>query len=289
MGRGCPRNYRSRAVTRGEKLNFDFWSSTHAVIMPSPSSTATGTHLTTSRIHRILRPLKTKCASFAVAASLAGGQSTGGNRMSRTNSSSSSPTNPGEPPPLAVLPPPEQTRHFKSSSQYDSSWNQLSLSKNIYGIRDAFKNVLNIAFGGGWDDSPSRNFASSSMSVDSDPSTSNRHVVSLAGLCAIVVGKELGMGQDGDGGDDEDGTDDENCENDDEEVTKWVDGIYEEIPFHVRRYVPPQHLCRCLRGLLEPQVGCCLACTSNSPPVLPAPSDAPSSSVRGLHNAPSFL
>jgi hypothetical protein len=112
------------------------------------------------------------------------------------------------------------------------------LSKNIYGIRDAFKNVINTAFGSGRDDSHSRNSASPAMSVDSDSSTSKRHVVSLAGLCAIVVGKELGIGQESDRGDDKESADDEKCGNDEEDVTKWVDEIYEGIPFHVRRCVP---------------------------------------------------
>ena len=128
--------------------------------------------------------------------------------------------------------------HSKSTSQYDSTGNQLSLSKNIYGIRDAFRNVINISFGGGWDDPRSRNSAPSAMSVDNAASTPERHVVSLAGCCAIVVGKELGMGQEGDRVDEGESTDDEKCGNEEGEMAKWVDGIYEEIPFHIRRHVP---------------------------------------------------
>lgn len=59
-------------------------------------------------------------------------------------------------------------------------------------------------------------------------------MVSLAGLCAIVIGKELGADQEGEV--DEDTTDDE-CGNEEQEATRWVDEIYEEIPFHVRRWV----------------------------------------------------
>jgi hypothetical protein len=186
-----------------------------------------------------------------------GGKSTGGakathssrNRISRTNPSSSSSIHLDEPP-LAVLPPPDLMRHSKSTSQYDSTANQLSLSKNIYGIRDAFKNIICIAFGGGREVSCSRNSAPSAMSVDNATSTSCRHVVSLAGLCAIVVGRELGVGQEGDRTDGDESTDDEKCGNEEEEATKWVDEIYEGIPFHLRRYVPPQRVYFCVRRSL---------------------------------------
>ena len=211
--------------------------------MPTLSSTSTGTHLTTSRIHRILRPLKTKCAGLASTAASAGGKSTRGvratygsrNRTSRANSSSFSTSNSDEQLPLAILPPPEQMRHSKSTSQYDSTGKQLALSKNIYGIRDAFRNVINIAFGGGSDEPHTRSSASSAMSVDQAASSSKGRVVSLAGLCSIVVGKELGVGQEGDRDDKEYSVDDEECGNEEEEATRWVDEIYEEIPFHLRR------------------------------------------------------
>jgi len=205
--------------------------------MPPPSSTSTGTHLTTSRIHRILRPLKTKCAGLASIVASAGGNPTGGvritygsrGRISRTNSSSFLSSNSDEQPPLVILPPPEQMHHSKSTSQYDSTGKQLALSRNIYGIRDAFRNVINAAFGGASDELHTRSSAFSAVAVDNVASSSKRRVVSLTGLCAIVVGKELGAGQEGDR-DDEESTDDE-----EEEATRWVDEIYEEVPFHVRR------------------------------------------------------
>jgi len=212
--------------------------------MPPPSSsTSTGTHLTISRIHRILRPLKTKCAGLASITASAGGKPTGGvritygsrGRISRTNSSSLSSSNPDEQPPLAILPPPEQMHHSKSTSQYDSTGKQLALSRNVYGIRDAFRNVINIAFGGVSDEPHTKSSASSAVAVDHVASSSKGRVVSLTGLCAIVVGKELGAGQEGDRDDGEENTDDEECGNEEEEATRWVDEIYEEIPFHVRR------------------------------------------------------
>jgi len=211
--------------------------------MPPPSSTSTGTHLTTSRIHRILRPLKTKCAGFASTAASAGGKSTGGvritygsrNRISRTNSSSSSTSNSDELPPLSILPPPEQTHHSRSTSQYDSTGKQLALSKSIYGIRDAFRNVINIAFGCGSDEPHTRSSASSAISANRVDLSPKGRVVSLAGLCAIVVGKELGAGQEGEREDDEDDAGDEECGNEEEEATRWVDEIYDGIPFHLRR------------------------------------------------------
>lgn len=160
------------------------------------------------------------------------------NRISRTNSSSS---NSGDPPPLAILPPPEQIHYHKSTSQYDSTGEQLALSKAIYGIRDAFRNVINTAFGCGSDELHTRSSASSAMSVDRTASSSKGRVVSLAGLCAIAVGKELAAGQGGDGEDEEENAADEECGNEEEEETKWMDDIYEEIPFHVRRCVLSQH------------------------------------------------
>lgn len=110
----------------------------------------------------------------------------------------------------------------------------MALSKNIYGIRDAFRNIINIAFGGGWYDPYSRGSTSSGMFDDNAASNSMGHVVSLAGLCAMVVGKELGAGQEGDKVEEEISGDDE-CGKEEEEMTRWVDEIYEEIPFHVRR------------------------------------------------------
>jgi len=112
---------------------------------------------------------------------------------------------------------------------------QLALAKNIYGIRDVFRNVINIAFGGGSDEPHTRSSASSAVSVDQAASSSKGRVVSLAGLCAIVVGKELGVGQEGDRRDEEKGTDNGECGNEEEEATRWVDEIYEGIPFHLRR------------------------------------------------------
>ena len=171
-----------------------------------------------------------------------GGKSTGGvkatygsrNRMSRTNSSSFSSVNSDEPPPLGILPP-EQIHHHKSTSQYDSTGKQLALSKGIYGIRDAFKNIITIAFGCGSDEPHTRTSASSVLSVDPSASSPKGRVVSLAGLCAVVVGKELGADQGGERGEEEESASDEECGNGEEEGTRWVDEIYEEIPFHVRR------------------------------------------------------
>ena len=157
------------------------------------------------------------------------------NRISRTNSSSFLPANSDEPPPLAILPPPEQVHHHKSTSQYDSTGKQLALSKGIYGIRDAFKNVITIAFGGGSDEPHTRTSTSSTVSVDDSASGSKGRVVSLAGLCGIVVGRELGADQGGEREDGEETADDGECGDDEEEGTRWVDEIYEEIPFHVRR------------------------------------------------------
>lgn len=125
--------------------------------------------------------------------------------------------------------------HLKFTSQYDSTGKQLALSKNIYGIRDAFRNVINIAFGGGSDEPHTRSSASSAMSVDHSASSSKGRVVSLAGLCAIIAGKELGVDQEGDKVNEEKSTDDEECGNEEEEATRWVDEIYEGIPFHLRR------------------------------------------------------
>lgn len=211
--------------------------------MPPPPSTSTGTHLTTSRIHRILRPLKTKCAGLVSTVASMGGKPTGSaritygsrNKLSRTNSSSLSTSNSDEPPPLMILPPPEQMHHSKSNSQYDSTGKQLSLSKSIYGIRDAFRNVINIAFGGGLDEPHTRSSASSAISVDHATSSSKRHVVGLVGLCAIVVGKELGADQEGNKEDDEESTSDRERGDEEGVAARWVDEIYEEIPFHVRR------------------------------------------------------
>lgn len=157
------------------------------------------------------------------------------NRISRTNSSSFSLADPDEPPPLAIIPPPEQVHPHKSTSQYDSTGKQLALSKGIYGVRDAFKNVITIAFGCGSDEPHTKTSASSTISLEDSASGSKGRVVSLAGLCAIVVGKELGADQGGEREDEEESACGEECGDDEQEGTRWVDEIYEEIPFHVRR------------------------------------------------------
>ena len=155
--------------------------------------------------------------------------------ISRTNSSSSSSFNPDEQPPLTILPPPEHIHHPKSTSQYDSTGKQLALSKSIYGIRDALRNVVNIAFGGGPDEPHTRSSASSAMSADHDVPSLKGRVVSLVGLCATVAGKELGVGQEGDRDDSEESTDGEERSKEGEGAMGWVDEIYEGIPFHIRR------------------------------------------------------
>ena len=168
-----------------------------------------------------------------------GGQLQPHSGISRTNSSSSSLN---EFHPLALLPPPEGMPSSKSLQKRDMIRNQLSLLKNIYRIRDTSKNIINLTFVEG---SCSAGSASPATSANSSAATSKRHVASLAGLCAIVISKELVVCQVGSWGDGGKSTDDGNYG--EEDTRKWVDGIYEVIPFHIRGHVPPPtHVPLCL-------------------------------------------
>lgn len=73
------------------------------------------------------------------------------------------------------------------------------------------------------------------MSTDHVATSLKGRVVSLVGLCAVVVGKELGVGQEGDRDGGEASTDDEERGKEGEETARWIDEIYEGIPFHIRR------------------------------------------------------
>lgn len=181
----------------------------------SECTTQSGTHLSTSRIRRILRPLRTKCeklASTSPAAS-AGVRVTYSSRA-RSNSTVNN-THSDETPPLSLLQPPES---FRSKVQLDRKY--IELSRNIYAVRDSFKNVVQVAFG---DD----------RRTSVLPAPQKTNVLSLSALCCVVVGRELATDRDTTGEKDEEDSDEEAAE----ETSSWMDELYDAVPFHIRKWV----------------------------------------------------
>ena len=109
--------------------------------------------LSYSQVDRILRPLRNKCNTLAAHVSKPGdGLATM--------------------PPLSVLHPPENTgvRVYFDKHRV----NTLELSRKQYAVRDCFKDVLAKILGG-----------------NNAENISQRRVVGLADLCAIIVGSQL--------------------------------------------------------------------------------------------------
>ncbi|KAG1745338.1 uncharacterized protein EDB91DRAFT_1050091, partial [Suillus paluster] len=167
---------------------------------------ASGRHLTTSRINRLLRPLRNKCLSLSKFLT------TTRHSASRSASLSHSQDWPLESPaPLALLrQPPSATRgslHFDRGFAED-----LELSRLIYALCDAFRCLLQVTHG----------------TVPGEP------IPSLAAMCCFVVGENVplsGVGR----------RDGQEEVVDEDELMKTVDGIYDAIPTYYRRHSIASH------------------------------------------------
>ncbi|EKM54089.1 uncharacterized protein PHACADRAFT_196521 [Phanerochaete carnosa HHB-10118-sp] len=145
-------------------------------------NTQTGEHLTTSRISRLLRPLRVRCQKLASYSPEAASQRSRGSVVVTYGSSSRhSGADAGErrnEPPLAVIPPPEKLSVLSKLDR--SSREKLELSRRIYDVRDAFRNILQATL------------TSGTGSRRSTPQPSGeKHARSLAAMCASIVGSNL--------------------------------------------------------------------------------------------------
>ncbi|KAG2036956.1 hypothetical protein BDR03DRAFT_958139 [Suillus americanus] len=165
---------------------------------------ASGSHLTTSRINRLLRPLRNKCLSLSKLLS------TARHSASRSTYLSYSQDWPlDSPPPLALLPQPSSTTRGKL---YFDRAEDLELSRLIYAVCGAFRCLLQVTHG--------------TVPGDSIPS--------LAAMCCFVVGENVPLSGTGT----RDGREEMV---DEDELMKTVEDIYDTIPTYYRRHSIASH------------------------------------------------
>jgi hypothetical protein len=165
----------------------------------SACSATDGSHLTTSRINRLLRPLRNKCLSLTKFLTTTQHTTSRG-----TSSSHGHSWQPESLPPLALLRPPSATR---GRLWLDKGFAEdLELSRLIHAVCDAFRNLLQVTHGAG----------------PEEP------VPSLAAMCCLVVGENVPLGSDGTHAGQEEAVGED-------ELMKVVDEIYDAIPTYYRR------------------------------------------------------
>lgn len=174
-----------------------------------------GIHLNTSRISRLLRPLRTKCTSLAANINDKPHGTVTITYASSSRSASRRTESEVDPLPLSLILPLGRLTSLSRSSR--PSLDDYQLSKGIYDIRDAYRNVVHVAFG-----------ASSSLRGDALPDIAPQSAVrSLASICASVLGEHI---------EDQACIDDEEEEAENEEVMEVLHELYEVVPAHFRRY-----------------------------------------------------
>lgn len=158
-----------------------------------------GSHLTTSRINRLLRPLRNKCLSLSKLSS------TARHGASRSTYSSHSQDWPLDcPPPLALLPQPSSATRGRFN--YFDRAEDLELSRLLYAVCDAFRCILQVTHG----------------------SVPGESIPSLAAMCCFVVGENVPLSGIGTRDSQEEVVDED-------ELMKTVEDIYDTIPTYYRR------------------------------------------------------
>ncbi|KAG2113762.1 uncharacterized protein F5147DRAFT_679678, partial [Suillus discolor] len=164
-----------------------------------------GSHLTTSRINRLLRPLRNKCLSLSKSLS------TARHGASRSTYSSHSQDWPLDcPPPLALLPQPSSATRGRFN--YFDRAEDLELSRLIYAVCDAFRCILRVTHG----------------------SVPGESIPSLAAMCCFVVGENVPLSGIGTRDSQEEVVDED-------ELMKTVEDIYDTIPTYYRRHSIASH------------------------------------------------
>ncbi|KAF9245001.1 hypothetical protein BU15DRAFT_71351 [Melanogaster broomeanus] len=156
----------------------------------SSSTIESGTHLTTSRVNRLLRPLRNKSINLTALPKSAATTVPGA-----TYSKQPSSWDPDAIPPLTVL-----RAGAKKLSLDRSSADEFELSRRIYAVCDAFRNIAQVAYG----------------------HARTERVPSLAAMCTLIIGQNMPITN-------SDGSTDE------EDIMEVVDNIYDAIPPHYRR------------------------------------------------------
>ncbi|KIK81245.1 hypothetical protein PAXRUDRAFT_832985 [Paxillus rubicundulus Ve08.2h10] len=184
----------------------------------SPGTIESGTHLTTSRINRLLRPLRNKCISLATlsnSAATAVSRATHSKQLSNRDADGVPSLTGG----LHTSAGPIGKRLILDRSPADD----FELSRRIQAVCDAFRNIAHVAYG--------------------IPCT--ERIPSLAAMCSLVIGKNIPIAISdgskinfGDVGTHED------------DVMEVVGSIYDSIPPHYRRFSIVSHalsviLCVC--------------------------------------------
>lgn len=159
-------------------------------------------HITTSRVNRLLRPLRNKCNSLVALPKTA--------TASRVTYSKQGNWDPDSRPPLAILCLSAGTKKLTFDNR---SADEFELSRRIYAVCDAFKNIAHVAYG----------------------QLCTERIPSLAAMCTLVIGENMpDANSDSTLIESGQGSTDENDILD-------VDGIYEAVPPHYRGYLsrPP--------------------------------------------------
>ncbi|KAH9924906.1 uncharacterized protein B0H18DRAFT_877604 [Fomitopsis serialis] len=184
-------------------------------------STSNGTHLTTSRVNRLFRPLRAKCTTLA---DFSAPRSHKRPLVSVTYSNRSRPlprtaSTDHDAPPLAILQPPES---LGSRIHFDrTSLDNVQLSRKIYEVRDAFRSVVQAALG----------------TESTGPRNDAPPIRSLASMCAAMIGEniqaEIVARQDE--------LEDELEDSSTNITTDIQEELYEAVPLHYRSHTVISH------------------------------------------------
>ncbi|KII92238.1 hypothetical protein PLICRDRAFT_172352 [Plicaturopsis crispa FD-325 SS-3] len=170
-------------------------------------------NLTTTRINRVLRPLRNKTQDLASFSTSCHSHAVSTTYTERPSSRPAILFD-GPPPPLSLLREPKDLAALLYSDKDRAA--RIEMSRKIYAVRDCFRNVLHVAFGS---DAP------------------QRRVPSLSALCAGIVGENIQP---------EVGTeDDEDCARADHdldaELTETINELYEAVPLQYRQWTLVSH------------------------------------------------
>lgn len=168
-------------------------------------------NLTTTRINRLLRPLRNKCASLATLAS----HSTTLHTAASTYLNQTTGWSDQDAPPLALLRPPSG---LGARTHLDeNAIKSLELSRAIYDVRDCFRNLTRAVLG--------------TEGLRADYSGG----ISLAAMCSRKIGQTIQAEFNDNLAARVDKH--ENAMDDDEQMELTIE-IYEAVPTHYRKYVP---------------------------------------------------
>ncbi|KZP34316.1 hypothetical protein FIBSPDRAFT_5414 [Athelia psychrophila] len=173
-----------------------------------------GSNLTTTRINRLLRPLRNKCNSLAELPS-----SSAAGAPKATYSSSAKGWSINDRPPLAMLQP---ARPGGLRPLTEDCMRTMELARRIFAVRDCFKNIIQVSFNAG---------GKSSIRRD------RQSIPSLAEFCSMVIGSTI---QDEFDTFSAKGRDDSDFMGEDE-VLDIANEIYEAVPTHYRRWTTVSH------------------------------------------------